>query len=234
MRAHCLMNIFFEGPGYISDWMDQHGHSMVIWRLYEDPSLPDPEEVDMLVVMGGPMNIYEEDKYPYLAGEKDLIHACIREHKYVIGICLGAQLMADALGEKVFKNSEKEIGWFPVHTDGENADHEILSVFPENFTPFHWHGETFGIPVDARKLGSSDACMNQGFLYGDHVLALQFHLEITPHIVEDLLQYAARDMTPGEYVQTAGEIRDGLEHCPTNRAVLFQLLDGFMGPVQKI
>ncbi len=233
MKAHCLMNIGFEGPGYIADWMDLRGHSMQVWKLFENLSFPDIEDIDLLVIMGGPMNIYEEDRYPFLVAEKELIKACMREQKPVLGICLGAQLIADALGEKVFKNSEKEIGWFPVHMDGVIADHEILSVFPENFTPFHWHGETFGVPVDARRLGSSEACRNQGFLYGDHVLALQFHLEITPQIVEGLLKYAVGDMTAGEYVQSAGEIGKGLEHGWANREILFSLLDRFPGPEQK-
>ena len=231
MRAHCLMNIGFEGPGYITDWMDQHGHSMQVWRLFENPSLPDIEDVDLLVVMGGPMNIYEEERYPYLAGEKELIRACIREHKHVLGICLGAQLIADALGEKVFKNREKEIGWFPVHRDGEPEDNEIQQVFPAIFTPFHWHGETFEIPGDARMLGSSGACRNQGFLHGDHVLALQFHLEITPQIVDGLLQHVSDDLTAGTYVQSVPEIRKGLEYCTANKVILFQLLDKFLGSV---
>jgi GMP synthase-like glutamine amidotransferase len=219
------MNIGFEGPGYITDWMDRHGHSMQVWRLFENPSLPDIEEVDGLVVMGGPMNIYEEDRYPYLAGEKELIRACIRELKYVFGICLG---------EKVFKNSEKEIGWFPVHRDGDSEDHDIRSVFPETFTPFHWHGETFDLPEGARLLGSSVACRNQGFLYGDHVLALQFHLEVTPQVVEGLLQHASVDLTAGTYVQSVQEIREGLEYCPENKLILFQLLDRFLEPEHKI
>ncbi len=233
MRVHCLMNIGFEGPGYITDWMDQHGHSMQVWRLYEDLSLPDIEDVDLLVVMGGPMNIYQEDRYPYLTGEKELIKACIREQKQVLGICLGAQLIADALGEKVFKNKEKEIGWFPVHTDGDSEGHEIPPVFPDTFFAFHWHGETFGLPEGARLLGSSMACFNQGFLYGDHVLALQFHLEITPQIVEDLLVHAAGDMRPGDYVQSIPQIREGLVYCPQNRAILFQILNSFLGTVQN-
>jgi GMP synthase (glutamine-hydrolysing) len=233
MRAHCLKNIAFEGPGLITDWMDQQHDSMQVWSLYEDPSLPAAEDVDLLVVMGGPMNIYEEDKYPYLAPEKQLINACVSQHKKVLGICLGAQLIADALGKKVYRNKEKEIGWFPVSPAAGTGDHRILSVFPGSFTPFHWHWETFDLPEDASMLGSSDACLNQGFLFGDHVLALQFHLEITPRIVEGLLHHAPADITPGTYVQTALEIRKGLEHGPANRVILFQLLDRFLGPAQN-
>lgn len=233
MKAHCLMNIGFEGPGCISDWMDQHGFSMQVWKLFEDPTLPEAEDVELLLVMGGPMNVYEEDKYPYLADEKELIRACIRQHKFVLGICLGAQLIADVLGEKVFKNREKEIGWFPMFPFGERDDHKLHPVFPETFMPFHWHGETFGLPEGARLLGSSAACRNQGFLYGDHVLALQFHLEITPQIVDDLLQHAADDLTAGDYVQSVREIKEGLENGPENRAILFSLLDRFTEPIHQ-
>jgi GMP synthase-like glutamine amidotransferase len=233
MKAHCLMNIGFEGPGYISDWMDRHGHSMQVWKLFENPTLPEVEDIDMLLVMGGPMNIYEKKKHPYLTGEKQLIHACIREHKLVLGICLGAQLIAYVLGEKVFKNSEKEMGWFPMHPHGERGDHFLRPVFPETFVPFHWHGETFGLPEGAKLLGLSAICRNQGFLYGDNVLALQFHLEITPQIVDDLLRHAADDLTPGEYVQSVREIREGLENSPENRAILFNLLDRFTETVHQ-
>ncbi len=233
MRAHCLMNVPFEGPGYISEWMDLYGYSMRIWRLYEDPSLPQVEEVDLLVVMGGPMNIYQEVRYPYLLVEKELIHGCLSAHKHVLGICLGAQLIADALGEKVFKNDQKEIGWFPVQKGIVAGEQDIRSVLPDLFTPFHWHGETFALPVGARPLGSSKACRNQGFLLDDHVIVLQFHLEITGQILEGLLKHAASDMTPGPYVQDASEIRSGTEHCLANRAILFQLLDRFLRPVKK-
>jgi GMP synthase-like glutamine amidotransferase len=233
MKAHCMMNVPFEGPGYIIDWMERNGHSLQVWTLYENPSLPKVEDVDMLVVMGGPMNIYEEEKYPFLVGEKQLINACIKRHAKVFGICLGAQLIADVLGEKIYRNKEKEIGWFPVQTDRAALDNEILSGFPGTFTPFHWHGETFDLPQGARLLGSSSACLNQGFVHGDHVLALQFHLEITPQIAEGLLKHALDDLTEGSFVHTVREIRAGLEHCPANRAILFDLLDRFMGPVQK-
>jgi len=233
MKAHCLMNIGFEGPGYIADWMDLRGHFMQVWKLFEDLSFPDIEDVDMLVIMGGPMNIYEEDRYPFLVAEKELIKACIHEQKPVLGICLGAQLIADALGEKVFKNREKEIGWFPVHRDGEPEDNELLQVFPGVFFPLHWHGETFDLPEGANLLGSSAACQTQGFIYRDFVIALQFHLEVTAQLVEGLLQHAAVDLTEGAFVQSVAEIKEGLKFCPENKLMLFQLLDRFLGPYQK-
>ncbi len=141
---------------------------------------------------------------------KQLIRACIKQHRKVLGICLGAQLIADALGEKIFRNREKEIGWFPVQTDVDAVDREIFLAFPGTFTPFHWHGETFDLPQGAWLLGSSTACRTQGFLFGDHVLALQFHLEITPEIIEGLLKHASDDLTEGLFVHSVREIREGL------------------------
>ncbi len=228
------MNAPFEGPGYITDWMKDHGYDMEIWELYESPSTPAVEDIDLLVVMGGPMSVCQGEEYPYLAGEKQLIKACIRRRRKVLGICLGAQLVAHALGGKVTKNRQKEIGWFTVYPDVDAADHEILSALPGSFTPFHWHGETFGLPEQASLLGSSEACRNQGFLYGHHVLALQFHLEITPQIIEGLLLHASGDLTVGPYVQSPREIREGLQHCPANKVILFQLLDRFLGPDHEL
>jgi GMP synthase-like glutamine amidotransferase len=233
MRAHCIMNVPFEEPGYILDWMEEKGHDLQVWKLYGSYLLPEAEDVDMLVVMGGPMSVYEEDKFPYLAGEKQLLRDCIRLKRKVLGICLGAQLIAEALGSRVFKNREKEIGWFPVRTEGEYGELDIHSAFPEHYMPFHWHGETFDLPGGATNLGSSEACRNQGFLYADHVLALQFHLEITPEITEGLLQHASHDLTAGPFVQSEREIREGLENCPGNKALLFGLLDRFTGPHLK-
>jgi GMP synthase-like glutamine amidotransferase len=223
------MNVPFEGPGYLLDWMEEKDHDLQVWKLYERPLLPEAENVDMLVIMGGPMNVCEDDKFPYLAGEKQLVRDCIKGHRKVLGICLGAQLIADVLGGRVIRNREKEIGWLPVYTQDENKEHEIHAVFPDRFTPFHWHGDTFDLPEGALLLGSSEACRNQGFLYGDHVLALQFHLEITPEITEGLLRHASGDLTAGPFVQSSREIREGLRHCADNRMILFRLLDRFTG-----
>lgn len=223
------MNVPFEGPGYILDWLEENGHGLQVWKPYDGYSLPEAEDVDLLVVLGGPMSVYEEDKFPYLAGEKKLIRDCIKLKRKVMGICLGAQLIAEVLGSRVIKNREKEIGWFSVHTQGEYGAPEILSELPEHYMPFHWHGETYDLPGGATLLGSSEACRNQGFIYANHVLALQFHLEVTPGIIEGLLQHASHDLTAGPFVQSEREIRAGLSNCPGNKALLFAVLDRFAG-----
>jgi GMP synthase-like glutamine amidotransferase len=219
MKAHCLMHVPFEGPGYIGDWFASRGAGLKFWKLYEEMAFPRVEDVDFLLVMGGPMNIYEYDRYPWLEPEKNLIGNCIREKKKVLGICLGAQLLADVLGERVFPNSGKEIGWFPVR--GRD------SLFPGSFLPFHWHGETFNLPAGAVNLASSEICSNQAFSHGNNVLALQFHLEVTPALVEGLLDHVAGDLEPGPFVQGREEIIGGLVNAGANRKILHTVLETF-------
>jgi GMP synthase-like glutamine amidotransferase len=213
------MHVPFEGPGYIEDWFLVRGMELRTWQLYDKSSLPAAEDVDFLLIMGGPMNIYQHDKYPVLEAEKELIGQCIHSGARVLGICLGAQLVADALGEKTYPGNEKEIGWFPVAGDRE--------TLPGSFVPFHWHGETFDLPDQAKHLASSLAYRNQAFSYGENVLALQFHLEVTPDLVEGLLEHAAADLTPGNWVQSPEQIREGLKYIEKNRDILFDLLGKF-------
>ena len=138
-----------------------------------------------------------------------------------MGICLGAQLLADVLGEKPYPNTEKEIGWFPVAGDRD--------ILPGTFIPFHWHGETFDLPKGALHLASSLVCRNQAFSYKENVLALQMHIEVTPGLIEGLLEHASDDLTAGDWVQSEDEIRAGLSNSEANRDALFRLLGKFTG-----
>ena len=221
MRAWCIMHVSFEGPGYIEEWFNMQGINLKFMKMYEDVSFPEPEEVDFLLIMGGPMNIYEYEKYPWLKLEKEFIASCIRENKKVLGICLGAQLIADALGQRIFPNSEKEIGWFPVAGNRE--------LIPGTCIPFHWHGETFDLPDNAEHIASSLICRNQAFIFQDNVLALQFHLEITPSLIEGLLKHVESDLTSGNWVQGKNEIREGLINTESNRSILHRMLQDFSG-----
>ena len=215
------MHVPFEGPGYIGDWFVERGIELKFWKMYEKTSFPLIEEVDFLLVMGGTMNIYEYEKFPYLQPEKEFIAGCIRQNKQVLGICLGAQIIADVLGQKPIPNPEKEIGWFPVKGNWH--------LIPETFIPFHWHGETFNLPDGAAHIASSGICRNQGFSYGNNVLALQFHLEVNPTLIEGLLRNAESDLTEGAWVQSKQEIRNGLARAGRNKVVLFAILEEFTG-----
>jgi len=222
------MHVPFEGPGYLEDWCKEKGLDLRIWQLFHDAVLPDPEEVDLLIVMGGPMNIYEHEKYPWLGPEKELLTKCLAGGSRMLGICLGAQLLADMLGEKVYREERKEIGWYPVSFEKGSGSDPLLAGLPDVMTAFHWHGETFDIPADASRIASSEACMNQGFLYREQVLALQFHLEVTPSIVKGLLHHGRNELQNGPFIQDASDILGGLSHCNRNREALFGILDRWL------
>jgi GMP synthase-like glutamine amidotransferase len=167
-------------------------------------------------VLGGPMNVYEHARHPWLADETAFIGEALRAGKSVLGLCLGAQLMAVALGGHVAANAHREIGWGPVETVPEaRADARAL-CFPARFTTFHWHGDTFSLPAGAVWLFRSEACAHQGFAWGERAVGLQFHPEITAEAVEAWIEVARKtggegggDLRPGPYVQTAAAMRDG-------------------------
>jgi GMP synthase (glutamine-hydrolysing) len=168
--------------------------------------LPAQDALDWLVVMGGPMNIYEEERYPWLVAEKRFIAQVVEAGKTVLGICLGAQLIADVLGAPIVKGPHPEIGWFPVIRDPA-ADHtKVGRVLPASFEAFHWHGDTFMLPKDAVPLGRSEACACQGFVYKERVLALQFHLETTAASAEALIEHCGAEIGNGPYEQAAAEM----------------------------
>ncbi|MCJ8499192.1 type 1 glutamine amidotransferase [Desulfatitalea sp. M08but] len=163
--------------------------------------VPKAEEIDLLVIMGGPMSVNDEDQFPWLALEKHFVRAVIAAEKPVLGICLGAQVIANAMGAKVYPNREKEIGWFPVQGVHPTAGDRF--AFPPSQTVFHWHGETFDLPPGAIRLATSQGCENQAFQLGKRVLGLQFHLETTPALVTELVAHCGDELVPSKYVQTA-------------------------------
>jgi GMP synthase-like glutamine amidotransferase len=206
MRAHVLMHVDFEGPGSMATWFASHGYLLTFTRFYEDiPSLPELSEIDVLVVMGGPMSVNDEAEFPWLAVEKRFVRAAIHAGKPVLGVCLGAQLIASALDARVYSNTQREIGWFPVRAT-ETAEEEALFAFPEQIEVFHWHGETFELPPDAILLASSSACRNQAFQYGSKVIGLQFHLETTQESARAIVDHCREQLVPAEYVQDEARI----------------------------
>ncbi|MDZ7268323.1 MAG: type 1 glutamine amidotransferase [candidate division KSB1 bacterium] len=204
MRAHYLQHVPFEGPGRIVPWLEAHGHETTTTRLFESCQLPDPQEVDFLIVMGGPMSANDTDTVPWLAEEKAFIRACIQQGRRVLGICLGAQLIASVLGARVYRNPVKEIGWFPVQ--GVSAGNGEVFRFPAVFPAFHWHGETFDLPPGAIRIARSEACENQAFQFGRAVMGLQFHLEMTAAAVGEMVAHGQAELRPAKFVQPASAI----------------------------
>jgi GMP synthase-like glutamine amidotransferase len=218
MRYQVLQHVSFETCGILADFIRKGGHRLLTTALYDGQVLPALEDFDALIVMGGPMSIHDESEFPWLRAEKELIAAAIRQRKKVLGICLGAQLIAAACGAKVYPNPQKEIGYWPIRWveksgEAKGPDQPTAGTFrtpgetsPPTQTFFHWHGETFDLPEGAVLLASTDACTNQAFRLGNHVLGVQFHPEVTPEIIDGMIAHEGWELVDAPFVQTAGEI----------------------------
>ena len=206
MRIHYLQHVPFEGLASIEHWLTKKNHILSATKFYNSDSLPSVDNLDWLIVMGGPMNVYEDHKYPWLTLEKHFIEEAIKKNKIVIGICLGSQLIADILGSKVYKGQEKEIGWYPIKMTTEAQIYPVFASLTATFTVFHWYGDTFDLPPDAVRLASSEVCANQAFIYGDRVLGLQFHLESTQDSVRQIIDNCASELVTGKYIQKPEEM----------------------------
>jgi GMP synthase (glutamine-hydrolysing) len=225
LNIHYFQHVSFEGLGSIEEWCIGNGHALSATRFYENATVPDLKEIDWLIIMGGPMGVNDEKKYPWLVTEKEFIQQAIAEEKTVIGICLGAQLLAQILGAKVYQNSQKEIGWFPIEFSSNASQHTLFSGLENPITVFHWHGDTFDIPEKAIHLASSKACRNQGFLYQNNILGLQFHLETTKESLRQMIANGRDELIKGKYIQTEKEIENRQDFFEDNRQFLFALLD---------
>ncbi len=217
-RAHWFQHVPFEGLGAIEPVLRGAGFQLSGTRLFESPGLPDPDTVDFLVVMGGPMSVHDESRHPWLADEKEFIRQFVASGKPMLGICLGAQLMAHALGSRIYPNPEKEIGWFPV--EGIPPQNSRVFRFPARADVFHWHGETFDLPPGAVPLARSRACENQAFQIG-RAIGLQFHLETTRESARALVDNARSELVPGPFIQPEAAL---LAAPPATYEVLHRLL----------
>ena len=226
IRIHYLQHVPFEGPGCIESWALVRNHSLTSTRLYSGQRLPGVEELDWLVVLGGAMNVYEQDRYPWLAREKRFIGEALHGEKVVIGICLGAQLLACVLGAKVTRNPCVEIGWYPVEKATQASQSKLAGLLPDRFPAFHWHGDTFEIPRGAVHLARSHACENQAFTYGDRVAAFQFHLESTRESVEQLVHNCPEDLAEGPCIQSPAEMLTELDRFQGINSLMADFMDG--------
>lgn len=225
MRLHSLEHETFEGLANIEVWAKKKGHTITRTRLFENQEFPDMNDFDCLVFMGGSMNIYEHEKYPWLAPEKKFIANAISKKKIILGICLGSQLIADVLGAKVSRNKDKEIGWFPVQLTTQGKNSRVFNNFPDRFMAIHWHGDTFSIPDGAVRTAQSKACENQAFEYDNgRFVGLQFHLEYSETSIDLMFRNCLDDITEGEYIQKHEEIRNNNDNVREMNRLLFILL----------
>ena len=229
-RIHYLQHVPFEGLGYIEAWAEQRGYALSVTKMYEPHSFPPLADFDMLVIMGGPMGTYEEDKYPWLVEEKTFVRTVIDSEKPVVGICLGSQVIANALGAAVYPNKEKEIGWMPINlTDEAVALFDAASSSP---IIFQWHGDTFDLPQGATLLASSDVCPNQAFRYKENVLALQFHFEVTEYSTLQMLDNGLDELVDSPHIQKEEYIRTNMHHIPLCNRMIESALDKLIKTIE--
>lgn len=225
LRIHYFKHVSFEGLGSIQEWSIKNGHILTSTNFHLSENPPDLNSIDWLIVMGGPMSVDDEKKFHWLSKEKNFIKKAIEKGKTVIGICLGAQLVAQILGAKVYPNKQKEIGWFTIRLTESAKQHPLFYGLNSEITVFHWHGDTFELPENAIAIAKSDACTNQGFIYKQNVLALQFHLETTRESIQQMIENGRDELTQSQYIQEENEIENQQEFFEENKKFLFSILD---------
>ena len=192
MNVLIIKNISHEGPGTIGDYLQEKNIAHSLVDLQKGDAAPDITPFTHLVIMGGPMAVYEMHRYPHLINEALLISAALKANKHILGVCLGAQMLAHMLGARVYPGLHKEIGWYDVALTQEGMQDPLLSWLKlpgkDAAQVFQWHGDTFDLPRGSVRLASSELFPNQAFRYMDRVYALQFHIEVTPTIVHDWLK----------------------------------------------
>lgn len=237
MQVLVFQHVPFEGLAALAPWLDVRNAQVQIIRQYEPDSglLPALSAIDLIIVLGGPMSVHDTDHYLWLEAEKAYIQSALRAKTPMLGFCLGAQLIAEQLGAAVRKNPLPEIGWWPVHW--QPAAQQIwpqcqpvigtgLEAIESTSTPvFHWHGETFDMPKGAQPLAHSEPCAHQGFLYSNHVIGLQFHLEMTAETIENLLANGEADLIESPFVARPAQMRaEPAETYTHNQQLLDELL----------
>ncbi|TDA68706.1 MAG: type 1 glutamine amidotransferase [Clostridia bacterium] len=226
MRALVIQNIAIEGPGTLGPALERAGWQLEV-RQMDRPGASLPQDLrpyQALVVLGGPMGADDHDQYPYLAVVKQTIREAVARGLPVLGICLGAQLIARALGAEVYRNPVQEIGWFTLRLTPAGRRSPLFAGLPEEFPVFQWHADTFDLPPGATHLASTPTCPNQAFALGARVFGLQFHLEVTQEMAKAWRQAYADDLPQGG----GGQKRSGLRSLSED-SVRWQEFDAAAG-----
>ncbi|MGE7917614.1 type 1 glutamine amidotransferase [Viridibacillus sp. NPDC093762] len=225
MRIYCLQNEPLAGLGAIENWISKKGYLVTTTQVYKDNHFLSQDDYDLLIILGGSMGAYEKEKYPWLQLEKDYISEAIRKKKHVLGICLGAQLIASALGSPVYPHTVKEFGWCQLKRTKKGEFMQLFDSFPETFSVFEFHGDTYDLPQGAVHLAESNACLNQAFIYENRVIGLQFHPEFTENMINQLVETFGHEWTDGRSIQKPEEFVDRSNLVEGAHALLFTLLE---------
>ncbi len=201
IKIHCILHADFETPGYYETWAEKNGLECAITHIAKNEVLPTTNDFDVLLCMGGPQSPRQIELYPYLKDEITLIKNAIANGKKVLGVCLGAQLIAESYGAKTEKSPHKEIGVFPLSLTDDGKTDPFINHFPEQFQSSHWHHDMPGIPPEAKILAQSQGCPRQIVCFSPRVYGFQCHLELNQHRMHWLIQHCPADLAPARYVQ---------------------------------
>lgn len=220
MRAVCLQHVPFEGPGVFATSLAKQGCSLDSYLVPKEGLPPDPD--DLVIVMGGPMSVNDPD--PWIAEETAFIRSALLAGKPMLGICLGSQFMAKALGGIIQPGLALEIGMTPIHLTSEGTQDPVFGSCPETFNVFEWHGEVFNLPKDCVALAGSDVAPLQAVRYGSRAYGLLFHLEMESAGIDALCRECAADLTKagltGQHVKATA-----LPHLPQLHQIADRLID---------
>lgn len=227
MKILCITHADFESPGIIETWASGRNYSFKIMRPYLGESISDAKNFDVLILMGGPQSPRRRKEFPYLSLEIDLIKTAIAENKKILGFCLGAQLIGEALGAKTERSPEKEIGVYPITLTQEGKNDPWLQGLPASFPVIHWHNDMPGLTKDSIVLASSLGCPRQIVRYKSNIYGFQCHLEIERHGIKTMIEAVPEDLSPSRFTQTEKEMLS--QNYSSINALMTFFLDRFLG-----
>lgn len=229
MKITLIQHTAVDSPGITSDVLDQNQVEVQVIRIDRGDRIPSLVDSDVLMTFGGPVSLHLPNPPPWVEPERELIRQYAKLGRRVFGICLGAQLIASALGAKTGSNAEPEFGWHTVNRLENSGESKLVSELPSQITALHWHQNTFELPNKSTHLYQSDACTNQAFSIEDQIIGFQFHPEATAKTIDYYLRVASPSRVTGCYVQTADEIRQGVtKHLKHQNQMLQRFLENWL------
>ncbi len=226
MNILCITHADFESPGAIETWAKSKGYPFQIKKPYKGEKLDHDSDFDMLILMGGPQSPHRIDEFPYLADEIDLIKTNLHQNKRILGFCLGAQLIGEALGAPTGRSPEKEVGVYPITLTEEGKTDPLLTGLSESFPVIHWHNDMPGLLDDSTLLAYSEGCPRQIIRYKPLVYGFQCHLEIDLDGIKTMVEAVPEDLKESKYTQTRDESLEQ-DYKPINN-IMINLLDRFV------
>jgi GMP synthase-like glutamine amidotransferase len=217
-----------EGAGLLKDILRERGWEVKEVKLWNGEPIPEPRSFHLLILMGGPMSVNDEGVHSFLSGEKIFVSRWVREGNPTLGICLGAQLIANCLGARVYRGDKEELGWYEMTVSEEGKDDPLVRGFPQRFPVFQWHSETFDLPEDAILLASARDYPHQAFRFKDMTYAFQFHLEVTEEMLHTWLAGNGIDGDKKKEINAGQHL-----HLPVIHRLCRNFMQPFLGSIEQ-